>query len=191
MAILFYFNSENDHPDLDPDGIELPDIAALRLYAVVTDKPIRVELKPAPTLRCGLAIELSKWIRQDVAAAVLSLGARLAEIENDGSYECRPRNNVPDAEISEHGRANAIDVRSFKLTNGKQYEFTNPIVTEAVRQKLRASACVRFTTVLGPGSDEYHEDHIHLDLKGPCNGFRLCQWDVKVPTARPNAANIP
>ena len=23
MATHFYFNSENDHPDLDPDGIEL------------------------------------------------------------------------------------------------------------------------------------------------------------------------
>ena len=34
MANLFYFNSENDHPDLDPDGIELPDIAAAQKEAL-------------------------------------------------------------------------------------------------------------------------------------------------------------
>ena len=34
MTTLFYFNSENDHPDLDPDGIELPDIAAAQREAL-------------------------------------------------------------------------------------------------------------------------------------------------------------
>jgi hypothetical protein len=33
MASHFY-NSENDHPDLDPDGIELPDIAAAQKEAL-------------------------------------------------------------------------------------------------------------------------------------------------------------
>lgn len=136
-------------------------------------------------------MELSKWIRQDVGAEVLPLGAMLAEIENDGSYECRPRNNVPDGGVSEHGRANAIDVRSFKLTNGKRYEFTDPIVNEPVRQELKASACARFSTVLGPGSDEYHEHHIHLDLKERRNGFRLCQWDLRLPIRPSNSPDGP
>ncbi|MBV8511890.1 MAG: hypothetical protein JO289_17185 [Xanthobacteraceae bacterium] len=34
MANLFYFNSVNDHPDLDPDGIELPDLAAAQKEAL-------------------------------------------------------------------------------------------------------------------------------------------------------------
>lgn len=168
------------------DGCGADDV--VRLHAVVIDKASRVELKPAPTLRCGLAIELSRWIRQDVATEVLALGATLAEIESDGSYECRPRNNVPDSGISEHGLANAIDVHSFKLTNGKRYEFTDPIVNESVRQKLKSSACARFSTVLGPGSDEYHENHIHLDLKERRNGFRLCQWDIRLPVGPPSSS---
>jgi hypothetical protein len=153
----------------------------VRLDAVVLQQANRVAFKPAPMLRCGLAIELSKWIRQDLAADVLPLGAKLSEIENDGSYECRPRNNVPDAPISEHGSANAIDLHSFKLTDGKRYEFTDALVNEAVRQSIKASACARFTTVLGPGSDGYHEQHIHLDLKERNNGYRICQWDVRLP----------
>jgi hypothetical protein len=35
--------------------------------------------------------------------------------------------------------------------------------------------------VLGPGSDWYHEDHIHLDLMERRNGYRICQWDVWDP----------
>jgi hypothetical protein len=43
------------------------------------------------------------------------------------------------------------------------------------------SACGRFPTVLGPGSDWYHEDHIHLDLMERRNNYRICQWNVYDP----------
>ena len=43
---------------------------------------------------------------------------------------------------------------------------------------MRTAACGWFTTVLGPGSDGYHEDHIHVDLAVRVSGYRLCQWDV-------------
>jgi len=35
--------------------------------------------------------------------------------------------------------------------------------------------------VLGPGSDGYHEDHIHLDLMERRNDYRICQWNVWDP----------
>jgi hypothetical protein len=166
---------------------------ALRLNAVVLEDARQVEFKPAPILRCTMATELAKWVRQDLAAQVLPLGAPLAEIENYDSYECRPRNRVAGAEISEHGRANAIDVRSVTLTNGKRYELTDPYVKKAVRDQLKASACARFTTVLGPGSDGYHEEHVHLDLAEHSNGFRLCHWEVNlpIPLPRPRPATAP
>ena len=46
------------------------------------------------------------------------------------------------------------------------------------------SVCARFSTVLGPGSDGYHEDHIHLDLMERRNNYRICQWDVWDPLPR-------
>ena len=49
---------------------------------------------------------------------------------------------------------------------------------------MRALACARFTTVLGPGSDGYHEDHIHLDLAERSHGYRICQWNVLDPGDR-------
>jgi hypothetical protein len=165
----------------------------LRLNAVILEDARQVEFKPAPILRCNMATEVAKWIRQDVAAQVLPLGAPLAEIENYDSYDCRPRNRVVGAQISEHGRANAIDIRSVTLTNGKRYELTDPYVKKSVRDQLKASACARFVTVLGPGSDGYHEQHIHVDLAENQNGYRLCHWDVNlpIPLPRPRPATAP
>jgi hypothetical protein len=33
--------------------------------------------------------------------------------------------------------------------------------------------------VLGPGSDGYHEEHIHLDLAERSHATKLCQWEVR------------
>jgi extensin-like protein len=49
------------------------------------------------------------------------------------------------------------------------------------RDEIRDSACRRFTTVLGPGSDSYHESHVHLDLIERRGGFRMCRWEVRTP----------
>ena len=85
------------------------------------------------------------------------------------------------AKISEHGRANALDVRGLKLADGRTLGLTDVNVDKAWREGIRASACARFSTVLGPGSDGYHEEHIHLDLAERRNNYKTCQWDVRVP----------
>ena len=52
------------------------------------------------------------------------------------------------------------------------------------RTGARASArraCARFSTVLGPGSDGHHEEHIHVDLAERRGGYKMCEWDVREP----------
>ena len=83
--------------------------------------------------------------------------------------------------MSEHGRANALDVRAFKLANGQSISLTDRTVPREVRENVLHSVCTRFTTVLGPGSDGYHEDHIHLDLMQRHNNYKICQWNVWDP----------
>ena len=58
---------------------------------------------------------------------------------------------------------------------------TDVAVARGVRERLRASACARFMTVLGPGSDGYHEEHVHVDLAERHGGYRLCQWEIREP----------
>ena len=87
----------------------------------------------------------------------------------------------PGAHLSEHGRANALDVRAFKLADGRAISLTDRTVARELRESVLHSVCARFTTVLGPGSDWYHEDHIHLDLMERRNNYRICQWNVLDP----------
>jgi hypothetical protein len=107
-----------------------------------------------------------------------SLNTKLLEIDNFDSFNCRGRNRVQGAKLSEHGRANALDVRGLKLVNGQTIAFTERNTPRALRERVLLSLCTRFPTVLGPGSDGYHEDHIHFDLAERRGDYRICQWDV-------------
>jgi hypothetical protein len=154
----------------------------VRLEAVIDREGGRVAIAPPATLRCPMAEAVVQWLRDDVAPAARTLGKGLKSLAADTSFECRSRNHVAGAKLSEHGHANAIDLRGMTLADGRQFRFTDATADRDAREALRTSACARFTTVLGPGSDGYHETHIHLDLAQRRSGYRLCQWDVRDPT---------
>lgn len=156
---------------------------AVLLESVILPDQGRVALAPAATLRCAMAEAVAQWIREDVAPAAAKLGAPPRELENMGSYECRGRNRVSGATLSEHGRANALDVRGFRLANKAEVVLADPKVAKDFRNAIRASACARFSTVLGPGADAEHAEHVHLDLIERRNNFTMCQWDVREPAA--------
>ncbi len=69
------------------------------------------------------------------------------------------------AKVSEHGRGKAIDISGFVLADGsrlsiaKDWRRNNGKMIKAAHK----SACGTFGTTLGPGSDGYHEDHLHFD----------------------------
>lgn len=155
----------------------------VRLEAVVLPRGGRVAIKPAATLRCTMAAAIADWIRSDVAPLAEELGSRVSELDNRDSFECRGRNRVTGAKLSEHGRANALDVGALKLANGRTIDLTDRAVERDLREKVLGSVCARFTTVLGPGSDGYHENHIHLDMIQRRNGYRICQWKIHDPVS--------
>jgi len=161
---------------------------AVLLESVILLDEGKVTLAPAATLRCTMAEQMALWLREDVAPAAAIAGAQTRALEDYDSYECRGRNGVRGATLSEHGLANALDVRGFKLANGKTVELTDVNVAKDWRERLRASACARFHTVLGPGSDGNHEEHIHLDLAERHNGYKICEWDVREPVKQAEKA---
>jgi hypothetical protein len=153
----------------------------VRLEAVVLPDKRRVSVIPAAILRCAMASEIAAWIRIDMAPLAMSLGSVISNLDNLDSFECRGRNGIAGAKMSEHGRANALDVHDLKLANGQTISFTDRTVSREVRENVLHSMCARFTTVLGPGSDGYHEEHIHLDLMERHNNYKICQWNVWDP----------
>jgi hypothetical protein len=154
---------------------------AVLLDTVTLADRSKVAIAPPATLRCEMAQAVAQWLRDDVAPAAQKLGAPVRRLGNLGSYECRGRDRVRGATLSEHGRADALDVHDFHLANGKIIVLTDPKAPKAFRDALRDSACARFSTVLGPGSDAEHAEHIHLDLEERRNNYKICEWDVREP----------
>jgi hypothetical protein len=151
----------------------------VRLDAIKMPDGSRVAMTPPATVRCAMAESIAEWVRSDLGKAAKEHGSPLKAVVASGSYDCRPRNSVKGAKVSEHGRGNAMDVAALKLANGVTIDLTRHTDSRAFRDKARASACSRFTTVLGPGADAHHENHIHVDLAARSRGHRLCQWEVR------------
>jgi hypothetical protein len=154
---------------------------AVLLQAIILADQAKIAVTPPATLRCPMAEQIADWVREDVLPSLVHFGPPPRGLDNFDSYECRGRNRVRAALLSEHGRADALDVRDFKLADGRELGLTDVNVDKDWREKIRASACARFSTVLGPGSDGYHEEHIHLDLAERHNGYKICEWDVREP----------
>ena len=153
----------------------------VRLEAIVLPDKRRVSVSPPATLRCPMASAIADWIRTDIVPLVAGLGSEPSALDILGSYECRGFNGVAGAPLSEHGHANALDVGGIKLANGQQIVLTDRSVPRELRENVLHSVCARFMTVLGPDSDWYHEEHIHLDLMPRRNNYKICQWDVLDP----------
>jgi hypothetical protein len=164
---------------------------AMLLDAVILPDQNKVAVSPPATLRCSMAEQIAQWVRDDVAPSVLKFGSPLRGLDNFDSYECRGRNRVRGAQLSEHGKANALDVRLFKLADGQSLTLTDVNVNKDWREAIKASVCARFSTILGPGSDGSHEEHIHLDLAERRNNYKVCEWDVRSPAPPPVAQAKP
>jgi hypothetical protein len=172
-----------------PGECEAPDV--VRLEAVVLLDRSRVAVLPPAILRCTMAEAIAGWVRNEAAPRALDhLGSSLKAVENLTSFDCRGRNGDSGAKLSEHGKANALDIHSLRLANGRVVELTDPRAPRDFREGLRKSACAQFTTVLGPGSDGAHEDHIHVDLLERRGGYRICQWDVREPEGASSASAL-
>jgi hypothetical protein len=138
-----------------------------------------VALNSPQIFNCATVYTASKWMMDVVQpAAQENFGARVVQITVPSAYACRSRNNVRGAKLSEHGFGNAIDVSRFTLEDGRQIEvqtgWFGSSDTKQFLRTVRDEACGRFSTVLGPGSDYHHKDHIHLDLQRQRGGGPYC-----------------
>ena len=117
-----------------------------------------VALSPPPTMNCELAGALEDWVSGDLQRA---FGGRVTKLQVADSYSCRPRNNVRGNPPSVHGKGEAIDF-SAVVVGGKAVEVKSRL--DRRWQKARKAGCGDFSVILGPGSDGYHENHIHFDV---------------------------
>ncbi|TDK39765.1 extensin family protein [Rhizobium deserti] len=151
------------------------------------DQPINVaEVLPGvdtggATMRCKTAQALGHWLKDTVQPAlnIAMPGRKITGLVPGSTYACRLRNNASTGRISEHARGNAFDVAAFKLDNGDKIEMKprgdDHTMEGAFQKTATAGACLYFTTVLAPGSDAAHEDHLHLDTMERNGDYRICE----------------
>jgi len=136
-------------------------------------------IAPAATLACPMVSALDQWITGSVQPAALQwFGQPVVEIRQISAYSCRGMNGNPRARISEHAFGNALDISAFTLADGRKITVKDgwrglPEERGFLRD-VHAAACQQFTTVLGPGSNVYHADHLHVDLMRRGSGRSIC-----------------
>lgn len=139
-----------------------------------------ITLPDGPVVACGFASSFGAWAGQ-VAAPVLAAhrGAVLRAIRTGPGFQCRTRDHLTGAKMSTHSLGLAIDVIGFEFADGGRLPVASPPSgkPDPAFAAIRRAACGWFTTVLGPGSDSFHADNLHLDvqLHGSSDRYRICQ----------------
>jgi hypothetical protein len=139
-----------------------------------------VAVRPAATLACPLVAELDKWIGEAVQPAALRwFGQPVVEIKQISAYSCRGMNGNPNAHISEHAFGNALDIAEFDLADGRkvsvQHGWHGTPEEQGFLHDVQGAACRDFTTVLAPGANVYHYNHIHVDLMRRARRPVICE----------------
>ena len=139
-----------------------------------------VAVRPAATLACPIVSALDRWLAESVQpAAQRWFGARVVEIKQISAYSCRGMNGDSRAHISEHAFVNALDIAGFTLADGRQVTVKDGWrglpEEQGFLRDIEAAACQQFSTVLAPGSNVYHYDHIHVDLMRRASRRLICQ----------------
>lgn len=153
-------------------AIETP----VRLKSVAA-KDGRIAIHGEPLIACATAKAAALYVTQNLAPlAKGATGAPLAGVTAAG-FECRPRNRQPGGKLSAHGKGLALDVTAFQFSDGATTTVAAPGERVAFLNGARKAACGYFTTVLGPGADASHQDHLHLDIEahGGSGYGRICQ----------------
>ncbi|HEY1475513.1 MAG TPA: extensin family protein [Pseudolabrys sp.] len=138
---------------------------------------------PPATLACPMVSALDRWVSEGVQPAALRwFGSQVTEIRQIGSYSCREMVGSGTSHMSEHAFGDALDIAGFTLADGRKITVKNgwrgTPEEQGFLHDVQLYACETFTTVLAPGYNVYHYDHIHVDLMRRRPGYRPCRPDA-------------
>jgi hypothetical protein len=161
-----------------PQADRMPRLGPAQGNSVAAFGPVAI--KPAATLACPIVSALDRWLADAVQPAAMRwFGARVVEIRQISAYSCRGMNGDSRAHISEHAFGNALDIAGFTLADGRHVSvkdgWKGMPEEQGFLHDVQAAACQQFNTVLAPGSNVYHYDHIHVDLMRRASQRTICQ----------------
>jgi hypothetical protein len=173
LAVAMRFKCTSRPVRVREGAVELDDVSSPFGKVLMTGKP---------TMACVFARQFTTWVRNVAAPLTLAyMDSKLAAIETGPGLVCRTRYAKPDEKISEHAKGNAIDITAFRLENGRSLSVKDASASTQIdgvlMRTFRATGCGYFTTILGPGSNEAHKDHLHFDygMHGSTYNYRICE----------------
>jgi hypothetical protein len=99
------------------EGAECGTAAPMKLVSVGKSP---VALSPPPIVTCDMIAALHRWLERDLQPlARKHLGAPVVRIETMSSYSCRNAYGRTGSRLSEHGKANALDIGAFVAARGE------------------------------------------------------------------------
>lgn len=116
-ALLATVNAVTIAKDPIEDG-SCGDLAPVELVSV--GKNPQVAISPPAILNCDMAVAIHNWVKSDIQPlAKKHLGKEIVRLETMSSYSCRNAYGRTMSKLSEHGKANALDVRGFATATGQ------------------------------------------------------------------------
>jgi hypothetical protein len=80
----------------------------------------QLAFSPPATLTCDMIVALHKWLQHEVQPlARKHLGAPIVGVSTMSSFSCRNAYGRAKTRLSEHGRANAVDIGAFLTAHGE------------------------------------------------------------------------
>lgn len=138
------------------------------------------QLTPAAKLACPIVSALDRWVSKGVQPAALHwFRSPVVEIKQISAYSCRRMNGAGGHGISEHAFGNALDIAAFTLADGRKITVKDgwhgTPEEQGFLHDVQLYACETFVTVLAPGYNAAHYNHIHVDLMRREPGYRPCR----------------
>jgi hypothetical protein len=166
-------------PTYQPSQRTLPPLGPER--RLQTNGPMTpTVLTPPATLACPIVSALDHWVSEGVQPAAMRwFGTPVTEIKQISAYSCRRMVGAGGLGISEHAFGNALDVAAFAFSDGRRVSveagWHGTPEEQGFLRDVHLAACDHFSTVLAPGYNAAHYNHIHVDLMRRASGDRPCR----------------
>lgn len=125
---------------------------------------------------CPLALGYAMFEQHRLQPAAQRIfGRSVQRVEHYGSYACRNVNHAKAGRLSQHARANALDLAAFVLADGRRitvlHDWHRADDAGRFLTEVFDGACASFRIVLGPDYNALHRNHFHVDM----GGFHFCR----------------